>query len=102
RDSGHADAHDGHDGDHAAEADSASHAALVLPFLSLRFWIFGLAFFGLTGAILHGFGLAGPLASAIIASVMGLGMGYGAAQVFQTLARQTVGQIAADGGHVGR
>jgi membrane protein implicated in regulation of membrane protease activity len=33
---------------------------------------------------------------------MGLGMGYGAAQVFQTLTRQTVGQIAADGGHVGR
>jgi membrane protein implicated in regulation of membrane protease activity len=98
-DAGHA---DGHDGDHGADADSAANAALVLPFLSLRFWIFGLTFFGLTGAILHGFGLAGPLATAVIASVMGLGMGYGAAQLFQTLSRQTVGQIAADGGHVGR
>jgi hypothetical protein len=73
-DAGHADGHDG-DHDHGADADSAAHAALVLPFLSLRFWIFGLTFFGLTGAILHGFGLAGPLATAIIASVMGLGMG---------------------------
>jgi membrane protein implicated in regulation of membrane protease activity len=74
----------------------------VLPFLSLRFWIFGLAFFGLTGAILHGLALASPLATAIIASALGLGMGYGAAQLFQSLARQTVGQVAADGGHVGR
>jgi membrane protein implicated in regulation of membrane protease activity len=29
-------------------------------------------------------------------------MGYGAAQLFQTLTRQTVGQIPADGGHIGR
>jgi hypothetical protein len=98
-DAGHA---DGHGHGHGANADTASHAALVLPFLSLRFWIFGLTFFGLTGAVLQGFALAAPLATAVIASVMGLGMGYGAAQLFQTLSRQTVGQIAADGGHVGR
>jgi membrane protein implicated in regulation of membrane protease activity len=105
----HADHHaGGHDQDHGDahahdhDAGLAAHATPVLPFLSLRFWIFGLTFFGLTGAVLHGFGLAGPLATAVIASVMGLGLGYGAAQLFQTLARQTVGQIAADGGHVGR
>jgi membrane protein implicated in regulation of membrane protease activity len=98
-DTGHA---DGHDDGHGADGDSAAHAALMLPFLSLRFWIFGLTFFGLTGAVLHGLGLATSLGTAVIASAMGLAMGYGAAQVFQTLARQTVGQIAADGGHVGR
>ena len=53
----HADHHAGdHDPDHADDHDAGSvaRAALVLPFLSLRFWVFGLAFFGLTGAILHG------------------------------------------------
>jgi membrane protein implicated in regulation of membrane protease activity len=100
----HADHHlGGHDQDHGHDhADPAPHAALVLPFLSLRFWIFGLTFFGLTGAVLHGFGLASPLATAVIASSLGLAMGYGAAQLFQALARQTVGEVAADGGHVGR
>jgi hypothetical protein len=97
---GHEAGHD-HD-DHDAASDSAAHAALVLPFLSLRFWIFGLAFFGLTGAILHGFSLAGATATAVIASGLGVGMGYGAARLLQSLARHTVGQLAADGGHVGR
>src|SRR4029078_5762115 len=80
----------------------ASHAALVLPFLSLRFWIFGLAFFGLTGALLHGLGLTSPLGAVVLASGVGLGCGYAAARLFQTLARQAVGQVAPDGGHVGR
>jgi membrane protein implicated in regulation of membrane protease activity len=107
----HADHHaGGHDQDQAdahAHADDhdaglASHAALVLPFLSLRFWIFGLAFFGLTGAVLHGFGLTSPLVAAVIATVLGIGFGYAAARLFQTLASETVGQVAPDGGHVGR
>jgi hypothetical protein len=94
---------DFHHGDHhGTETHTAAHTTLVLPFLSLRFWIFGLTFFGLTGAILHGLGLAGPATTAVIASVLGLGTGYGAAQLFQSLARQTVGEIAADGGHIGR
>ena len=33
---------------------------------------------------------------------MGLGFGYGAARLFQALAREAVGQLAPDGGHVGR
>ncbi len=101
----HADHHAGdHDQDHAHDHDAGSvaRAALVLPFLSLRFWVFGLAFFGLTGAILHGVGLTSPLAAAVLASAVGLGFGYGAARLFQTLAREAVGQLAPDGGHVGR
>ena len=90
------------DHDHVHDAGPAARAALVLPFLSLRFWIFGLAFFGLTGALLHGLGLTSPLAAAVLASVVGLGFGYGAARLFQTLARETVGQLTPDGGHVGR
>ncbi|HEY7372018.1 MAG TPA: NfeD family protein [Polyangia bacterium] len=101
----HAGGHDQGQGDahgHGHDADLAPHAALVLPFLSLRFWIFGLAFFGLTGAVLHGLGLTSPLVAAVIATVLGIGFGYGAARVFQALAAETVGQVAPDGGHVGR
>jgi len=105
----HADHHVGdhdqdHGNDHAHDHDGgpAAHAALVLPFLSLRFWIFGLAFFGLTGAVLHGLGLTSPLVAAALASGLGLGFGYAAARLFQTLTGQTVGEVAPDGGHVGR
>ena len=99
--------HDHHAGHHQAGAHShdaghTSHVALVLPFLSLRFWIFGLAFFGLTGAVLLGFRLTSPLLAAALATAVGLGFGYTAAWLFQTLASQTVGQMAPDGGHVGR
>lgn len=101
----HADHHAGDHGQdqgHDHDVGPAPHAALVLPFLSLRFWIFGLAFFGLTGAVLHGLGLTSPLGAAALASAVGLGFGYAAARLFLTLARQTVGQVAPDGGHVGR
>jgi membrane protein implicated in regulation of membrane protease activity len=106
---GHGDA-DHHVGDHDQDPDHphghdagpAARAALVLPFLSLRFWTFGLAFFGLTGALLHGLGSTSPLIAAVLAAALGLALGYGAARLFQTLARETVGQLAPDGGHVGR
>jgi membrane protein implicated in regulation of membrane protease activity len=102
----HADHHAGDDLDqvhgHGHEAGPAAHAALVLPFLSLRFWIFGLAFFGLTGVVLLGLRLTSPLVAASLATAVGLGFGYAAAWLFQTLARETVGQMASDGGHVGR
>ncbi|HMF44527.1 MAG TPA: hypothetical protein VKQ32_27825, partial [Polyangia bacterium] len=81
----HTDHHVGdHDQDHAHEheAGGVPHAALVLPFLSLRFWIFGLAFFGLTGVVLHGLGLTSPLVAAVLATVVGLSFGYGAARLF--------------------
>jgi membrane protein implicated in regulation of membrane protease activity len=104
---GHADHHAGdHDQDqdhpHDHDVGPAARAALVLPFLSLRFWTFGLAFFGLTGAVLHGLGSTSPLIAAVLAAALGLALGYGAARLFQTLARETVGQLAPDGGHVGR
>jgi hypothetical protein len=101
----HADHHAGdHGRGHATghEASVATHVALVLPFLSLRFWIFGLAFFGLTGAVLLGLRLTSPLAAAALATALGLGFGYTAAWLFQTLARQTVGQLPPEGGQVGR
>jgi membrane protein implicated in regulation of membrane protease activity len=106
---GHHDHTDHHAGDleqahaHGHHVGTPSHAtALVLPFLSLRFWIFGLAFFGLTGVVLLGLHLTSPIVAAALATAIGLGFGYSAAWLFQTLARETVGQLAPDGGHVGR
>ena len=104
-----ADHHVGGDHDQLSEHDPHDHhvghaarAALVLPFLSVRFWIFGLAFFGLTGVLLRGLGLTSPLLAAVVAAVVGLALGYAAARLFQKLARETVGELAPDGGQVGR
>jgi membrane protein implicated in regulation of membrane protease activity len=105
---GHHDHTDHHAGDHAQghphdhDVARAPHAALVLPFLSLRFWIFGLAFFGLTGALLRGVLSTSPLLAAALATAVGLGLGYAAARLLQALARETVGQLPPEGGHVGR
>lgn len=77
-----------------AHGDGVGHAAgageaLWLPFLSIRFWTFALASFGLTGLLLRLPGLAEPLAG-IIATLMGLAVGTGVAYTFRTLQRQSV------------
>jgi membrane protein implicated in regulation of membrane protease activity len=98
---GHGDAGADH-GDHGAHAEAESaHNALLLPFLSLRFWTFAAAFFGLTGLVLGGLGLAAPALVPFIAGGVGLGSGYAASQIFRALARKPLGQLGT-GGHVGR
>ncbi len=94
---------DGHGGDHGQghEGHHGSHAPhSLLPFLSLRFWAFALAFFGLSGAALTltGLGLATPL----VAGGMGLGCGYLSARVLQGLARGPVGLLGGSDSHIGR
>ena len=96
---------DGHDQGHDQHLHHAGVAGLLWflrPLLSLRFWVFGLTFFGLTGSILSGLGLAAPVLTAVLAIVLGLVTGYVAARLFQALARQTVGEISAQGGPIGR
>lgn len=65
-----------------------------LPFLSLRFWTFGLCFFGLTGLLLNGAqpGLPQWL-TALIALLMGLFCGLVAALVLRSLGRQSVSSL---------
>lgn len=64
---------------------------LWLPFASLRFWTFFLAFFGLTGATLTGLGLWTTQALILPASLMmGFGLGYGASATIQKLRRELV------------
>jgi len=66
------------DVDAHADAVGAPDAVLSwLPFASLRFWTFFLAFFGLTGTVLAGLGLVGnAIAVAIIAVVVGYVSGF--------------------------
>lgn len=79
---GHAEAELGHaelghaDHDHGLEAHDASGGfeSFLVAFLSMRFWTFFLAFFGLTGVVLDGFGL---VTSSILAGAIAVAMGAG-------------------------
>lgn len=75
---GGSDAHAG--ADHGTEGASIADGhdapggfeSFMVAFLSMRFWTFFLAFFGLTGVVLDGLGLVD---STIVAGVLSLGMG---------------------------
>ncbi|WOD39397.1 hypothetical protein [Nodosilinea sp. E11] len=81
-------------GTHLDQTLTALRNRWWLPFLSLRFWTFALCFFGLTGMLLTGLqpGLAGGLV-ALIALLMGLFCGLGAALVLRSLSRQSVSSL---------
>jgi hypothetical protein len=98
---GDADHGGGHDADHAGGAhDGGAHGhagsdpaegahdtpGLWLPFLSLRFWTFAIAAFGLTGTLLTlgGF-LPSTLVVALLSSGVGAGTGWGVAAAFRRL-----------------
>jgi membrane protein implicated in regulation of membrane protease activity len=105
---------DGHGDGHGAEGDGGGghggdgegghaghHAHGQLPFLSLRFWAFALAFFGLSGAALTVAGALGALIP-FLAGGMGLGSGYLSARVLRGLARRPVGLLGTGDAHIGR
>ncbi|UJR85869.1 NfeD family protein [Sandaracinus amylolyticus] len=75
---GHADG-GSHGTEGAASADGhdapGGFETFLVAFLSLRFWTFFLAFFGLTGVVLDGLGL---VPSTIVAAILSLAMGFGA------------------------
>jgi membrane protein implicated in regulation of membrane protease activity len=98
-----ADAGGGLDHGGAGHADSDDGGFGLAALLSLRFWVFALAFFGLTGLVLSALGLGGArLTVPLGAGVTGLAAGYVAARIFRTLARQSVGSVAPSSSHVGR
>jgi hypothetical protein len=57
--------------------------------LSMRFWTFGLASFGLTGTLLSMLSVPAVL-TAVLAVAVGLGIGLGAARLFRALNRDEV------------
>ncbi len=85
----------GHEIEHGGVADQ--HAGGVwLPFLSLRFWTFFAAFFGLTGLVFTGFGLA-PAVVTLGASVgVGLASGTGVSWLYRALKRAQVDSSVLD------
>lgn len=88
-----------------ASAHGDAHGSLggfIAGFLSLRFWTFALAFFGLTGTVLGGLALAGPTATLITASVMGLVVGRGAVAVFNALRTSESSMAATHTDYVGK
>lgn len=60
-----------------------------MPFMSLRFWTFALGLFGMSGIILTTLGTAEPITMSVSA-VMGIGMGYPIAYLFQKLKYDSV------------
>lgn len=72
-------------------------------FLSLRFWIFFLAFFGLTGLTLDGLGLVtSPLLTLALAVGMGFGVGTGAMSLIKMLSGDKSGRVITSKDYVGK
>lgn len=94
-----------HDHDHGDGADHLDHLhdhhPARLPFLSMRFWAFSTAFFGVAGAALE---LAGGLGwlTTVVAVVVGLACGLVATRVLGQLRRDTVGLLGDASAHLGR
>lgn len=104
-DAGHdGDVGGGHDGD--GGLDDAHHGAEVvatwMPFLSLQFWMFAMAFFGLTGTVLEGFGLAGTIGTAATAAALGLGAGFSASYALHKLKHDKVESNIGASDYIGR
>jgi hypothetical protein len=83
------DLHSGGDHDTAHEAGEAARALPWLPFLSLRFWTFGAASFGLTGLLLTLLPIASWV-TLLLAVAVGLGVGSGAAALFRAINKDEV------------
>jgi hypothetical protein len=94
---------DAHVGDAHGDGDHAGHHewAARLPFLSLRFWTWGVTFFGLAGVALT---LGGTPASLIpvLAAAGGVGSGWGASWALGRLTRDAVGVLPEASSHIGR
>jgi len=77
------------DADADADSDTVDAADAImswLPFASIRFWTFFLAFFGLTGSVIEGFGmLSNPVVVAIIAVVVGYISGFSVVKALRSL-----------------
>ncbi len=74
---------------HAAQGMESGSEALWIPFLSMRFWTFGMATFGLAGTLLTLLSVSWWLSLAV-SVLVGVGLGIGAAWFFRQLKRDTV------------
>lgn len=93
-----------HDHDHAHDAHGPDLGGLLwMPVLSLRFWTFFAAFFGLTGTLLDGLGIAPPGVALGTALAVGLTCGYTTALLIRLLRSKEVdSSIDPERDYVGR
>jgi len=101
----------GHDAD--VNADGAGHAgaedhapgafggALAM-LISLRFWTFFLAFFGLTGIVFTMFDLAPALITGLAAFLMGAASGVGASVIVKRLSSRDSNSASSSADYVGK
>ncbi len=83
------------------DVGAASDAFWILR--SFRFWMFFLAFFGLTGVMLDGLGLVETgWITAVLAVSMGIFAGSGAATAFRVLAKDQTAEAAGAADYVGK
>jgi membrane protein implicated in regulation of membrane protease activity len=94
--------HNGHGPDHAGHDGPGDHQGTLVPLLSLRFWTFSLAFFGLAGASLTAAGALAAPALPLVAGAVGVAAGYGASRLLGSLARRPVGLVGSSESHIGR
>ncbi len=73
-----------------------------VPFASLRFWTFFLAFFGLTGLVLDGLDLMSAMPAFVVALALGASSGSGISYAVYRLKTQQVGQAAGAQDFIGR
>lgn len=85
------------------EAAGPGHAVTWLPFLSLRFWTYALAAFGVTGLLLTRLAELGAFSGALVAAATGLTAGTGISYATRwLLERQTQSLVRASDLLVGR
>lgn len=89
--------------DHGVGEDHGAVAGLFTAFLSLRFWMFFLAFFGLTGLVLDGLDLVDSPTFALVAALaMGFLTGQGTVAVFRSLSHSETSTAASAADYIGR
>lgn len=95
---------DGDAGHEVAEVGGqGDFSGFLLTFLSLRFWTFFLAFFGLTGIILDGLDLVSSEWLGLgLSLAMGLATGGGAMAVIRKLGSDATGQAVGEGDYIGK
>jgi membrane protein implicated in regulation of membrane protease activity len=89
--------------DHGVGEGHGAIAGLFTAFFSLRFWMFFLAFFGLTGLVLDGLDLVDSPTFALVAALgMGLLTGQGTVAVFRNLSHSETSTAASAADYIGR
>ena len=91
-----------HDVGHDHGAGEHGGEGVWLPFLTLRFWTYAVAFFGLTGVLLEGLKIQTGTVAVGASTGMGLFSGFLASLVMRKLARREVSSLPTALSYVGQ